>query len=54
MMTPMAFDILIKNGLLIDGTGNPWFKADVGISNGKIAEIDGLIDAKAERVLDVS
>jgi N-acyl-D-amino-acid deacylase len=53
-MAPMVFDILIKNGLLIDGAGNPWFKADVGVSNGKIAEINTLIDAKAERVLNVN
>lgn len=49
----MMFDLLIKNGLIIDGAGNPWFKADVGISSGKIVEIDKKIDAKAERVLDV-
>lgn len=53
-MALMVFDILIKNGLLIDGAGNPWFKADVGVSNGKIAEINTLTDADAERVLDVN
>ena len=47
------FDLLVKNGLVIDGRGNPWFKADVGISNGKIASINRHIKAKAERVLDV-
>lgn len=49
----MMVDLLIKNGLIIDGAGNPWFKADMGILNGKIAEIGKKIDAKAERVLDV-
>jgi N-acyl-D-amino-acid deacylase len=49
----MMFDLLIKNGLIIDGAGNPWFKADVGILNGKIAEVGKKIDAKAERFLDV-
>jgi N-acyl-D-amino-acid deacylase len=48
----MAFDLLIKNGRLIDGAGNPWFKADLGILNGKIAEIGKQINAKAERVID--
>jgi N-acyl-D-amino-acid deacylase len=47
------FDILVKNGLVIDGTGNPWFKADVGVSNGKIVAISRRINAKTERVLDV-
>jgi N-acyl-D-amino-acid deacylase len=52
-MVHAMFDILVQNGLLVDGTGNPWFKADVGISNGKIAEIGKLKNAKAERVVNV-
>jgi N-acyl-D-amino-acid deacylase len=52
-MVHVTFDLLVKNGLVIDGAGNPWFKADVGISNGKIAAIDRHINAKAERILDV-
>jgi N-acyl-D-amino-acid deacylase len=52
-MVHVMFDLLVKNGLVIDGAGNPWFKADVGVSNGKIAAIDRRINAKAERVLDV-
>ncbi|MDH7477310.1 MAG: D-aminoacylase [Candidatus Bathyarchaeota archaeon] len=46
------FDLLIKNGLIIDGAGNPWFDANLGISNGKIVEISKQIDAKAERIID--
>ena len=38
------FDIIIKNGRVVDGTGNPWFKTDVGIKEGKIQKI-GIIDA---------
>ncbi len=33
------FDLVIKNGRIVDGAGNPWFKADVGIKNGKILKI---------------
>jgi len=47
-----VFDIVIKNGFLVDGAGNPWFKADIGISEGKIVKIGKLINAKAEKVLD--
>jgi len=43
---------LIKNGLIIDGTGNPWFKADVEISDGKITQIGRLSNTKAERVIE--
>ena len=32
-------DIVIKNGKVIDGTGNPWFKAHIGIDDGKIVEV---------------
>ena len=52
-MALMTFDIVIKNGLIIDGAGNPWFKSDIGITNGKIAEIGRLANVKAERLLDV-
>ena len=27
----MSYDILIINGKVVDGTGNPWFKADIGL-----------------------
>jgi len=46
------FDLLIKDGRLIDGAGNPYFKADIGISGGKIARIAKDIDpATAKRVI---
>jgi len=31
------YDYVIKNGKIIDGTGNPWFKANIGVIDGKIA-----------------
>jgi len=47
------FDVLIKNGQVIDGTGNPWFKADIGIENGKIECISRHIDpSRAERIIN--
>ena len=50
----LDFKLIIKNGRVIDGTGNPWFKAEIGISEGKIAKVSsvplkedcGVIDAK--------
>jgi len=35
-------DIKIVNGRLLDGSGNPWFKADVGIDNQRIVKIGDL------------
>ncbi len=48
----MVFETLIKNGFLIDGAGNPWFKADIGISQGKIAEIGRLNKTSAEKIVN--
>ncbi len=48
----MTFDLEIRNGFVIDGTGNPWFRADVGILGGKIAKVGRLEAVKTERVFD--
>jgi N-acyl-D-aspartate/D-glutamate deacylase len=47
----MHYDLLIKNGTIIDGSGMPRFRADVGIVHGKIATI-GKIREHAKQVLD--
>ena len=36
------FDLLIRNARIVDGTGNPWYRADVGVKNGCIAAIGSL------------
>jgi N-acyl-D-amino-acid deacylase len=46
------FDLLITGGQIYDGTGNPWFYADVGIRAGRIAAIGKLSGATAARVID--
>lgn len=46
------YDIVIRNGHIMDGTGSPWYSADVGIRNGRIAAIGNLSSAPALRIID--
>lgn len=46
------YDLLIRNGRLLDGTGNPWYRADVGIAGGRIAAVGDLSSATARREID--
>jgi len=48
----LTFDLVIGNGFLIDGSGNPWFRADVGITGGKIATVGRLDTVDTERVIN--
>jgi dihydroorotase/N-acyl-D-amino-acid deacylase len=48
------YDIVIRNGRIIDGTGSPWYSGDVGIREGKIAAIGHLAGAESKRVLDAA
>ena len=47
-----AFDLLITNARIIDGSGNPWFRADVGIKDGRIARIGRINVAEARTTVD--
>ena len=46
------YDLLIKDGRIIDGTGSPWYAGDVAIKDGHIAAIGRLGDAQAKQVID--
>lgn len=49
---PARFDIIIRNGHIIDGAGNPWYAADVGIVGDRILRIGNLATAQAATVID--
>lgn len=46
------YDLVIRNGHIIDGTGSPWYAADLAIRDGRIAAIGKLDGAPAKRTLD--
>jgi dihydroorotase/N-acyl-D-amino-acid deacylase len=53
LLAQPEYDLVIRNGRVIDGTGSPWYRGDIGIRSGRIAGI-GYIppDARAVRVID--
>jgi N-acyl-D-amino-acid deacylase len=49
-----SFDVLIQNGRVMDGSGNPWLAADVGITGGVITAVGRLPGARAATVIDAA
>jgi dihydroorotase/N-acyl-D-amino-acid deacylase len=49
-----AFDLVVINGHIIDGTGSPWYSGDVGIREGRIAAIGNLAAAPRKRTIDAA
>lgn len=49
-----SFDVIFAGGRIVDGTGAPWFRADVGIVGDRIAAIGELTRASAKRRIDAS
>ena len=47
-----AYDIIIANGKIVDGTGNPWFYGDVAIRGDRIVKVGRLGPARAKRRID--
>jgi len=46
------YDLVIKNGKIVNGAGNPWFKADIAVKDGRIVEIESLGNVEAAKVID--
>jgi N-acyl-D-amino-acid deacylase len=51
---PRRFDVLLINGRIVDGSGAPWFRGDVGIVGDRIAAIGALKDASAGTTIDAA
>ncbi|HEY8225333.1 MAG TPA: D-aminoacylase [Pyrinomonadaceae bacterium] len=49
---PAAYDLVITNARVIDGTGNPWFRADVAIKNGRIVRVGNIAPSEASQAID--
>lgn len=49
-----ALDLLITDARIVDGTGNPWFRGDVGIRDGRIVAVGELVDREAGRRIDAA
>jgi len=49
-----AFDIVITNGHIIDGTGSPWYSGDLGVRDGRVAAIGNLAAASRKRTIDAA
>src|SRR5450759_869273 len=50
----MPFDLLFRNARIVDGTGNPWYRADLAVANGRVAAIGHELDGPAAREIDVA
>jgi len=46
------YDLVISNARIVDGSGNPWFRADVGIKDGRIARVGRINPAEAKTTID--
>ena len=45
-------DLIFRNARVVDGSGNPWYRADVGVTNGRIAAVAPGLDLPARRIVD--
>lgn len=52
-VTPPAYDVVIRNGRVLDGAGNPWVRTDVAIRDGRVVRI-GRVEGEGRREIDAS
>src|SRR5215213_3540299 len=47
-----AYDLVIRDARVVDGSGNPWFRADVAVSGGRIARVGRVAASEGKRVIE--
>jgi N-acyl-D-amino-acid deacylase len=47
------YDVVIRNGRMLDGAGNPWVRADIAVKDGRFAKV-GIVNGTADKVIDAS
>jgi dihydroorotase/N-acyl-D-amino-acid deacylase len=52
--TTPAYDLILRNGRVVDGSGSPWYRADVAVRGGLIVAIAPTIEGTARREIDVA
>ena len=52
--TQPQYDLLIRGGHIIDGSGSPWYQGEVAVKSGKIAAVGRLVNPTARRVIDAT
>ena len=53
LLDAQQFDLILRNGRVVDGMGNPWYRADVAIRDGRVSAIGDLRDRAARRTIDM-
>src|SRR6516165_3112010 len=46
------YDVIIRNGTVVDGTGRPRFRGDIAISDGVLVQVGGIVEGEAAEVID--
>lgn len=54
LLAQQPYDLVLRGGKVVDGTGSPWYFADVGIQGGKIAKIGRIEASQAKRAIDAT
>src|SRR5438093_7643554 len=48
------YDVVIHDGMIVDGTGNPWYRADIGIAGGRIQKIGTIPPSAGRKAINAS